>query len=543
MSTNTKTAASNTVTRLPIPFFGDINNRRFMTAVLSGIVGGAGVSAAANLLRKYKEYKDQKDPDKSDEDTIVLTLPSKAAEDGYTSMRNAKPGETKLTVGGGTQRRESGRFGKSIADKKDPAVETKCASGNPGVNSVGTVVANTLGLAAGGLMSYEVVSRLFDAMNERRLKKKLEAAQQAYIGALQGESKRAEAVMRVLAPSEKRFGQREVKSAGVLDTISSVLPEPAVNTFRYPMAAYILALMAGTGATAYVTKKVMDREFPEEKLKKDVNRPTRIVFRTAGGVPSLLEGDPGEEKQASDSACAAIATLLPVYMDVVEGAPNRTLTAPYVKLAEDLGTDADGLMKLASTDFQGAYGTLLSRPDVMVRALLHPGFKFSDGKLGFANAIKAVSPDLYNKAIQASIDSRFANKAGDGWLTRFKNRVGRDGARAVSALGGNDLLVRHALGKNAEALGVKEAGEDTLLRGNYLLSAIMGDGDSAPEPEPQKPLDDKQLKAMLGEAKRSLNRRRRVSIEAGDPQAAAYLAKNRKRVKRLLSRMSAHGAI
>ena len=55
-----KTAATptNSVTR--IPFLSDINNRRFLTAVLSGVLGGAGVSAAANLWRNFREMRTPK---------------------------------------------------------------------------------------------------------------------------------------------------------------------------------------------------------------------------------------------------------------------------------------------------------------------------------------------------------------------------------------------------------------------------------------------------------------------------------------------------
>ena len=179
MTTHKKAeAASNSITHLPIPF-GDINNRRFVTAVLAGILGGAGVSAGANLLRQFRELREKRKKD-TDDSTIVLTLP-KAAESAYESMKGAKPGESKPTARGGTQLRDAGKFaGKIVKDDAD-APSTKTAAGNPGPNTVGTIVANTLGLTAGGLLSYEVVSRLFDKMNERRLKRKLEAAYAAFL--------------------------------------------------------------------------------------------------------------------------------------------------------------------------------------------------------------------------------------------------------------------------------------------------------------------------------------------------------------------------
>ena len=83
--------AENSLTQLPVPF-GDINNRRFVTAVMAGVLGGAGVSAAANLLRRFNEMRKRKS-DATDDETIVLTIP-KAVAEGYTGMHDAKPGET-----------------------------------------------------------------------------------------------------------------------------------------------------------------------------------------------------------------------------------------------------------------------------------------------------------------------------------------------------------------------------------------------------------------------------------------------------------------
>ena len=253
---------------------------------------------------------------------------------------------------------------------------------------MGTVVANAIGLTAGGLLSYDVVSRMFDAMQERRLKRKLRAAQQAYVDAMAGASKRAEAVMSVIGPAERVLSKEPLaKNAGWSD----IFPEQVTNTVRYPAAAYILALLAGTGATAYVTKKVMDREFPEEKLKKDINRPTRIVFRTVGGEPSLVEGEAGEEKSASAETCAALTAMLPIYMDVVEGKPNRTLAGPYVKIATAAGTDPAGLMKMAATDMAGVYRIILQDPKAVMAILRDTNFGLNMNKRTVADSLRAHS--------------------------------------------------------------------------------------------------------------------------------------------------------
>ena len=522
----------NSVTRLPVPLIGDINNRRFMTAVLSGILGGAGVSAAANLLRQFRELR-KPNKEETDDETIVLTLPPKAAGAGYDSMAEAKPGETKITANGGTQSRNDGKYGKGLGVPKKEKDAVKCADGNPGPNTVGTVVANALGLTAGGLLSYDLVSRLFDAMNERRLKRKLQAAQESYVNAMTGASKRAEAILRVTNPVEHVLCKAPLeKTAGVLGSLSDLLPDAATNALRYPTAAYILALLAGTGATSYVTKKVMDREFPEEKLKKDINRPTRIVFRTVGGKPELAEGEEGQEKAASAETCAALTALLPIYMDVVEGQPSRTLAEPYRKIAEANGTDAAGLMKLAQADLSQAYMAVLKDPKALWAILKGTNFGLNFSKLNAAKALRTARPDTYRRAVDAAIDATFAGGPNDGLVRKGWNAIQRAGAKTVAALGGRDWLVDKAL-----APKTAEEEDDSILGSNYLASVIRPDrGEEAttdaPDPE-----------SVLAKAKAALKARRKVTVEAGDPNAAAFVGKNKAVIKKLLARLNAQGTI
>lgn len=528
MNKQSSSAPTNSVTQLPIPLVGDINNRRFVTAVLAGVLGGAGVSAAANLLRNFRELRGRKRED-TDDETIVINLPPKAAADGYTGMRDAKPGETKVMANGSRQLREAGRYGKKLDGAQAASDAVKCAGdGNPGPNSVGTIVANTLGLTAGGLISYEVVSRMFDAMNERRLKRKLRAAQQAYAAALSGSSKRAEAVLSVISPVEHApsFAAQE-KSAAFLD----FFPDTVSNTVRYPAALYLLALLAGTGATAYVTKKVMDREFPEEKLRKDINRPTRVVFRTAGGVPSIMEGDAGQEKEASAETCAAITAMLPIYMDIVEGRPNRTLAAPYVKIAAAAGTDPAGLMKIAADSMAAARSVVMRDPKAVWEILKGTRFGLNFSGSGAADILRSTRPDTYRRAVDAAIDAHFAGGPNDGLVRRALNTIGRASTKAVAALGGRDMLVRSALGKKASLADILSS--DT-VRGAFRADdpSDVGAGSGSVD-----------ASAVVARVKRRLKGRRPVSVEAEDEQAARYVAANKAKIRRLLAKLNARGTI
>jgi len=525
---NEKTASVNSNSYTSIPVIGDVNNRRFLTAVLAGLLGGAGVGAAANLLRSYVEMR-KPTKKETDDETIVLTLPSKAASascGGYSGMDAAKPGESKVvstSKGGVQQMRDAGKFGKRIGKPKQEKEGVKCAEGgNPGPNSVGTIVANALGLTAGSLLSYEAVSRLFDAMNERRLKRKLKAAQQAYVDAMTGASKRAELVSSVFAPVERAIGPvpMEKSAWSPLDWI----PDPASNAIRYPAAFYLLALLAGTGATAYVTKKVMDKQFPEEKLRKDINRPTRIVFRTDGEKPSLLEGEKGSEKEASAETCAAVTALLPIYMDIVEGAPKRTLAAPYVKMAAAAGTDSAGLMKIAATDLTEAYKVVLHDPKALWEILKGTNFGLNFSKLNAAHVLKNTRPDTYRKAVDAAIDARFASSPDASWIRRSWDSIAKASVKAFANHGGRDYLVDKAL-KTASV-------EDLVTSAFTPADEPVGTDGGAQDEE-----------AIANRIRRRLRIRRGISVEAADPKAAKYIRTNKMAIRRLLSRLNAQGAI
>lgn len=554
---------------------GKLNNLRFQTAVTAGVLGGGGLAAAAGLLRMLRD-RTAKPKDDTDDETIVLNLPAKSAESGYESMKGAKPGESRPTANGGTQLREAGKFGKKLTKEiSDAPAAVKAGEGNAGDNSVATIVANTLGLTAGGLMAYDVVGRLFDRLQERRLRKRLEAAQQAYVNAMTGASKRAEAVLGVLKRSEARFGQA-TKEAGIgRDAFDWVVDKiPGAGIPRHLMAGYILALLAGTGASAYVAKKVMDREFPEEKLKTDINRPTRIVFKTVDGQPKLAEYDGETEKEASGETCAALAALLPVYMDVVEGRPNRTLDPAYVKLAEAMGTDAAGLLKSASDSMWPVYLQILRNPRVLWDILKRTNFGLNLTQRGVASILRQYhpevfrsvvgemrqhAPDTYRRFVDREIGSWVPNKVQDVVvdIASGENRPRTFTPGVMPGTAGAYILPERtpvapppvvkpvpqpeqpapAVAQAPAQPVVKPAEADTLLRSNYLAQTLSKKPDEEPAEEPPDP------KAVLAKAKALLKAKRRVSVTGADANAKAYIAKNNDVIKKLLARLNAQGAI
>lgn len=553
-------ASNGDILQLPIPVIGDINKRTLMKAITAGTMGGLGIGAATGLLRYIKSIRDVDKQDSTDDESIVITLP-KQASDGYASMSEAKPGETKITTNGGRQFRVAGKFGKRVA----PALKTDDTSvkrSSDAPMSTGTMVASTVGLLGSGIASYELISRLVDKANERRLKAKLQAAQQAYADVLSGASKRAEVVLGTLdriaqtdthlSKEASRVGNfvRDIGGklvSGAKGVYDSAVKSDAADVVRYPLAAYVLASLAGSGAVAYTTKKILDREFPEAKLLKDVNMPSRIVFRTTDGAPSLLEGAAGEEKQASAETCAALSAMLPIYMDVVEGAPNRTLSGCYVKFAEEIGTDSAGLMKQAQADMWGTIGQLIMHPGTLWKIVTDPSFRFSNGMKGFAGLLNKHNPGLYGSLIRSNVANIFKSNPGAGFLERTKNKALQHATDIASRYDfGRRLITEKAIPAMQRSWQSVKSGEaGSIIRSSYIIDTLLsgtGNGGDTPQASPgtDAAQDDKEIRKAV---RKVLKSKRKVQVTATDPAAAKYVADNKARINKVLSSLNSRGML
>ena len=223
--------------------------------------------------------------------------------------------------------------------------------------------------------------------------------------------------------------------------------------------------------------------------------------------------------------------MLPIYMDVVEGKPSRTLAEPYRKIAEAAGTDAEGLMKMAAADMGAAYMAVLRDPKALWQILLGTNFGLNFSKLRAARILRDTSPDTYRRAVDAAIDSSWASGPNDGLIGRAYNGIGKALTKAYASLGGRDSLVEGALSsKSAEA--------DDLLRASYIGSSIF----KGTEPEEKKE-EPEPTKSVISKAKKALRERRKVTVHAADPNAAAFVSRNQAIIRTLLSRLNARGAI
>lgn len=324
-------------------FTGKVDPRAVANATVAGAALGGGVALVTELIRDIIARKRDariSNP-KTDESAIVIGVPQKRAS-AYESMKDAKPGASKPTAGGGTQTRDRGRFGRAIGGSGDDAPRTEKRSGAT------TLALGTAGALTGGLAMYNVLSRALSERRIRRMERQLARAEREYEDAVAGVGKTAEYVSGLFRPAEIAVDRiRAVKQAGRGDNFISDLA-----IVKYPTALRLLAYMASAAGSAYVTKRMLDKSFPSESLSSDYNMQPRIILRSTPKSTELVsvsaKDGKKEEKRASDEMGAALAFTLPIYMDVVEGSPRRVLAPEYVKCAEALGTTPDGLLKLAA---------------------------------------------------------------------------------------------------------------------------------------------------------------------------------------------------
>lgn len=314
--------------------------------VLRHLAGGAavggGTMALLNLVRLVREMNEERksrlEPTETDKNTIVLTLPRKLAEHIATNLNNP-PGKSdnvmvkRVTMITSGKRKLNGK-GHTPNSEKDGTFAKCSAVGWP------TLTLSTLALGGGALAGGALVNKIFEMRKERMLKDELEAAKQEYLDKLQinaaGGFKQSEWLNQFQVPGHEKT------AAG---------PE----TYSYldlPLSALAVMLLAGTGGSAYITKRILDEKSRQlEPSRKHIPKVQRIVFKSA---PKTTEEEIEESKKAeadesltqTDMAC--IFASLGVMMDKLSS-ESRILNTPYVKAAMvEAKTNPRGLFNKAT---------------------------------------------------------------------------------------------------------------------------------------------------------------------------------------------------
>ena len=166
---------------------------------------------------------------------------------------------------------------------------------------------------------------------------------------------------------------------------------------------------------------------------------------------------------------------------------------------------------------------------------------------------------------EAYLKERSRNTAGTRWGGAAGSVLGallagiaakRNAGIAALSGAGTGLLVGSLIGRafNKKDRGVydsivstraasgdknkKSAAADDLLRASYIGSSVF----KGTEPEEKKE-EPEPTKSVISKAKKALRERRKVTVHAADPNAAAFVSRNQEIIRTLLARLNARGAI
>jgi hypothetical protein len=465
----------------------DIDAGTVAKSVVGGAIGGAGVMSAITLLRmlaaQRRDAQGQVQPDDTNEDTIVLTLPQKKAED-------APPGSIAEDRVYGSDNPEKkvdhpkSRHNKLVAKRQfrnfDGTIGTKvAATGWP------TQTASALGVVGGGLAGAALVDRIYAIHREMKLKREIEAAKQEYLDMLQGgEPKTAEA--RSILYSFTPVGTE--KQAGA----------ESFGAQNYPMTVMALLTLMGSGSTAYITKKILDEKLREsEDVGFDPPKVNRILIRSAKS-PQPQEIGQDEFKAAMVMAIQSeLGTVGPLADDDMKLALAKIGESPnsFLKKAQDQGV-ADLI-----ADMREKYPDILSSLQT----------KFTQAQSG----------------PMAWIANKFPGM--------FKSLANFPGLRNIADNKTKSML------SNALYPEVKLAQKAPI--GPMLAAAFGGDILNDPDETAKKVVDEQERRQRLRKSQELTPEAGNIRVEAQDSAALKYLMEHKNEVRALLKNLAAGGRV
>lgn len=459
-----------------------------------GLMAGAGAASLVNLLHHIQQMRQErkqklKNQD-TDENTIVLTLPRKsaalvqklAAACDSTIKHTEGPKHTVYDVNRGQKQsraKDTGKYGPQLTAKT-------AGSGWP------TMTGSWLAALGGGAGGVVLANEVYKKYREKQLKRELEAAKQEYMDVL----------------------TRQVKGASVIESLFQVpdqekQAQDAFGTLSYPMAALALMTILGTGATGYLTKKVLDEKLRDtESQATDVPKVKRIVFRTA------RPGD-GQKLAEAEEACdmadlEAVAGALLVTMDKVAG--DNRFTALVVKEAELSGLTPAQLVKYAE-NVDELLTQLRQAPEL--RQSLYKVFNQYSGGKGLGADVGRFFKGM---ALKTPMGQNYADKKLYSTVLGLKDGGGlKIGAAPIAAMLGGGV-------------------------GGALLGGDIMDSSTPPE-EMAKLVAVEQQKLEEEEALKKQKVPGNVRVKAVDKGAAEYLAANKDKIQGLIRRLAAEGQL
>lgn len=512
---------------------------------------GAGAAAAVALVRELKDAMDEREKEKKrrkvsiSPGTIVLRVPksklrSKYAEElrmvsgGHESVSRSECSSdtavnvTKLQSGkGGVQRDVAGRFVSSSDVRVNPP-EKKAQ--DTGVGTRAAEILAALGALGGG---YYLVDALRQKLQQRRLKKQIAAAQNEYIGMMDGSSvKGAELVNGMFSPSN---GQEE-KEAGIRDTWRSM-----TDRGKNVSAAGLALMLATALGSGYITKRVIENKFDEpEEEEPELPKVNRILFKAYD-----------DEKKASDEGAEitygqALATI---------GAMMDCMSEPGL---EKDSADYSFLDKMMSTDegrqwILDAYARSrgLDRPGFSESSL--PGLSAAD-KLKYARTLIGIkrNSSAHIPAVRRRVMSVIKENPAE-WMSMLVRPENGDlaGRLAGDVLGGLTSYLPQGIRKQSSVLDLysrmEEAAANRRINGDMTNREIVAkldrvlnrmDGlEEASRPRRAKSRRRRQMSDDIGVG---------VDVDVGvesDTDSEGYVVENGEGIARALNALKDRGLV
>jgi hypothetical protein len=472
---------------------------------LGGALTGAGVAAALNLAHMLKrlsaERSQAKDPTETDEGTIVLTLPKRAesAADIHQLLRNQQERHYPKSVHEefGVEHEEmptDGQEDTAMSPEERGAVQKSMAPTGRAVkeeetirrtmrNTKGqlrhpdgqygmktqvkrgnwqTLTASLLAAGGGGYIGYRLVDKIYEIKRIKDKEKQLQSAQQEYLDKLQKN------------PADVKEAQERHRT---------------FNTLDYPMGLGVLALLLGGGATAFVTKKILDQMTEEQDLPgAKPPQLQKIVFRSGGESQKAASAD-------NDLAHGLFKAALPIYMDICAGEPAVLGDEKVAACLDECEVGAADLYKMATSDYVTLLSTLQANPELrrtIQRAAMekHPLLRYFQWAVGLPGISDIADRKLYH-GVQQHLGPKVAEEkdAALGLLPEVGS--------IMSSFYGSELAERAGRKKEEKEEATEEKEDPN--RADTLLSKlqIVGEGEEADQFIQQNQAAIKQLLERL----------------------------------------------
>jgi hypothetical protein len=452
----------------------------------AGLLGGSSAAAALVLVRMLKDLdRDRRalhEPSEEEEHTITLTLPKTAAEkSGTPRVRKTVSRSKEMAATTPSQlRKTDGRFGDNV----------KKANWQ-------TLAASLLAMGAGGGLGFELVNKMYEKRRQNQLHARLEAAKQEYMDTL-GKTAMDKSALPFMGGTRKG--------------------DPSFSLMDYPLGIGALALLLGSGSTAWLTKRILDEYNKEPESKFDPRKLPhieRIVFQSSpGGHTELPSMDRAKTAAAQDGVPQeCFEAMLGIYLDVMSGRSD-VLGDEKCAEAAPLGITPSGLYKMATEDYDRLMMYLKANPELRsvikhVAMQKHPLLKH----LKWTADLPLVSS--YTDARLYDTLARNYGPNSDIW----------DAAR------------QHTLGKTAgvaDMVGSTVAGSSSALAMNLVFNKALERKNRAAAGSMESPED---RAARIEEMAQS------IQLGAKDPAAMKFVSRNSEKIRNILLMLAEEGKI